>query len=50
MIVGMGTVEHSGYGYTHFWVWPDTRVLGMGMSIAHKILGALKITRFYVQL
>ena len=44
MGMGMGTAEDSGYGYTHFWVWPNTRVLGMGM--VHKILGALKIARF----
>jgi hypothetical protein len=46
MGMGMGTAKNSGYGYTHFWVWPNTRVLGMGMGTAHKILGALKITRF----
>jgi hypothetical protein len=44
MSMGMGTAENSGYGYTHFWVWPNTGVLGIGIGIAHKILGALKIT------
>jgi hypothetical protein len=40
MGMGMGTAENSGYRYTHFWVWPNTRVLGTVMGIA------LKITRF----
>ena len=36
MGIGMGTAEDSGYGYTHFWVWPNTQVLGMGMGMIPK--------------
>jgi hypothetical protein len=41
--VGMdtGMAEKRGYGLTHFWVWPNTRVLGMDRT--HKILEALKV-------
>ncbi len=46
MGMDMGTADNSGYGFTHFWLWPNIRVLGMGMGKAHKILGVLKITRF----
>ncbi len=39
--MGMGMVERSGYGYTHFWVWPNIWGMGMGRGGRWGVVGGI---------